>query len=422
MAERINKLILETEIRTTGDVTQSVSKIETLEKAVKDASGETLKLVEAENKLKNASLELGKSIETQTSKQTAMQKAIQGTEKAMNGIASNQKLKQAFTGSATQIEDVNKKLRDFEKTARAATSVEELTKSVNEFVDSLPDDVRADAIKTLDKEFERFNKTVERPTARLRELKRLIATTDDPKLLKAYNEEAGKLTDELGDNNDLIRALASDTFYTDTLVQGAQTAVSAFTAFQGAITLVTDDQEEFAKAAAKAQGALALLQGTQTLLNELKKSDNIITRTQIVAQKIYTAAVGETIGAQKALRIALLATGIGAIVVAVGLLAANWDKVKDAVSNTTRRQRLYNDIQKESIKGYVEEKVELEQLAKRYKDSGDSLEGRTEVIEKLQEINPKYFASLDAEKTSYDELKKSVDSYVTSIRDRAKQT
>lgn len=49
------------------------------------------------------------------------------------------------------------------------------------------------------------------------------------------------------------------------------------------------------------------------------------------AQRAYAAAVGTSTGALKAFRLALAATGIGLAVVAVGMLAANFDKLSAAV-------------------------------------------------------------------------------------------
>jgi hypothetical protein len=51
----------------------------------------------------------------------------------------------------------------------------------------------------------------------------------------------------------------------------------------------------------------------------------------IATQKAYTFVMGTSTGAMKAFKLALIGTGIGALVVGVGLLVANFDKVKDAV-------------------------------------------------------------------------------------------
>lgn len=51
------------------------------------------------------------------------------------------------------------------------------------------------------------------------------------------------------------------------------------------------------------------------------------------AQKMYTAVVGVSTGGMKLFKLALVATGIGALVVGIGLLIANFDKVKKVVLN-----------------------------------------------------------------------------------------
>ncbi len=63
----------------------------------------------------------------------------------------------------------------------------------------------------------------------------------------------------------------------------------------------------------------------QQVANLLNKDSILITQGQAAAQALYAVAVGTSTGAMKAFRIALLATGIGAAVAAVGLLVAKWD-------------------------------------------------------------------------------------------------
>jgi hypothetical protein len=407
MSERISKLILETEFKTTGDLAPSVEKLQQLQSAAKAAKGDTLQLVEAEKQLERAAAQAGTQVETQTKKTTEFNKTIQGASKALTDIAQTNSLKKAF-GGANEIANVNKLLKEFEVAARGAKTIDELTASVEELMAALPEDMRADAFKLLEAEAKKLDKAFASPIAELRELKKLISQETDPVVLKKLNERAGELKDQIGDTNDLIQALSSDTFFTDTLVEGAQVAVGAFTAFQGALSLVTDDQEELAKAAQKAQGALALLQGTQAILNDFKKSDNILTRAQIVGQKLYTAAVGESVGAQKAFRVALLATGIGALIVAIGLLAANWDKVRIALGGATAEQQRNNDAKQKSIENSAEEIAQLEIAKTALNQTNISQERRVAIIEELQQQYPEYLGNINAETVSNEELFKSL--------------
>lgn len=53
----------------------------------------------------------------------------------------------------------------------------------------------------------------------------------------------------------------------------------------------------------------------------------------MAVQKAYTAVMGSSTGALKIFKLALIGTGIGAIVIGIGLLIANFDKVKTAIMN-----------------------------------------------------------------------------------------
>jgi hypothetical protein len=76
---------------------------------------------------------------------------------------------------------------------------------------------------------------------------------------------------------------------------------------------------------------MALATGVHQVANLLNKDSILITQGQAAAQALYATAVGASTGAMKAFRIALLATGIGAAIAAVGLLVAKWDELTAAV-------------------------------------------------------------------------------------------
>jgi predicted nucleic acid-binding Zn-ribbon protein len=95
--------------------------------------------------------------------------------------------------------------------------------------------------------------------------------------------------------------------------------------------LFGSENEDLQKALLKVQGAMALANGVQQVANLLNKDSILITQGQAAAQALYATAVGASTGAMKAFRIALLATGIGAAIAAVGLLIAKWDELTAAV-------------------------------------------------------------------------------------------
>lgn len=401
MAERTEKLILETEYKVTG-AEASVTKVDSLLKATNSLTQANLQKVEADKKVEQAANQVGKAIQTETKLMSDLVKGLDQTGQAMNKIGQSNALKEAF--KAEPVKNFSAEIKKFIETARGAKSIDELAASVKEFTDSLPADIRDDVISYVEKEAKKLEETLIRPTTRLRELKRLINTETDPVLLQKYREEAGKLQDELGDTNDLVKALASDTFFADTVVEGAQQAVGAFTAFQGVLALTTEDQEEFAKAAAKAQGALALLQGTQQIITNLKKSDNIVTRTQILLQQGYEKVVGNSTGAMKGFRVALASIGIGVLVAGIIVLVNNWERLTEAIGLSNKELSRRNDIAKKAEEATAREISDLQVLQTRLKSETLSREDRTRIIEELQQQYPSYLANINAETVSNDEL------------------
>jgi uncharacterized protein YcbK (DUF882 family) len=166
-----------------------------------------------------------------------------------------------------------------------------------------------------------------------------------PELIKA-TKRAAELKDRVGDLGKTLDALNPDRKFA-AFSQGIQGIAGGFAAAQGAMALFGNESEDVQKALLKVQGALALSQGINSVLELGDAFKNI--KTLLVAATISTEALavanGELAVAEGAatagaisFSAALTATGIGAIVVAVGLLAAamyNLSKANDEAALTT---------------------------------------------------------------------------------------
>ena len=152
-------------------------------------------------------------------------------------------------------------------------------------------------------------------------------------------KKAAELKDQIEDTNDLIQSYKGEGAF---IAMGkAMTAVSSgFSAIEGGLALVGVESESVQKTLLKVQSAMALAQGLEGLEDAGRAFKNLsgVIKETAVAQKllagvqtVYNFAVGATSGALKIFRIALISTGIGAIVVAVGLLIANFDKFKKVI-------------------------------------------------------------------------------------------
>lgn len=148
---------------------------------------------------------------------------------------------------------------------------------------------------------------------------------------------AGEAQDQIGDIKAATKGLASDTANYDAFVQGGKLIASSFALAQGSAALFGEENENLQKSLVKIQGSIALLNGLTEIQNLLQAESTLRLKASAVAQGVYTAVVGTSTGALKAFRIALASTGIGLILLLVGALIANFDKVKAAIAGVIER-------------------------------------------------------------------------------------
>lgn len=173
-------------------------------------------------------------------------------------------------------------------------------------------------------------------------------------------KKAGELKDRIGDAKALTDAFNPDAKF-KALTASLSGVAGGFSAVQGGMALLGVESENAEAALLKVQSAMALSQGAQAVgesVDSFKQLGAVIKNTTIV-QGLYnfvqtgsftaitantvateaqaTATVASTVAttgastALKILRVALIGTGIGAIVIGLIALYQNFDKVKNAV-------------------------------------------------------------------------------------------
>ena len=128
------------------------------------------------------------------------------------------------------------------------------------------------------------------------------------------------------------------------IVEASQAVAAGFAIAQGAAALFGDENEDLQKAMVQVQGAMALVNGVQQINILLTQKSVITTEAAAVAQKLYALAVGTSTGAMRAFRLALLATGVGAFVVVLGLAA----EAMGAFSSSTKKSTEELERQKQA--------------------------------------------------------------------------
>jgi hypothetical protein len=202
----------------------------------------------------------------------------------------------------------------------------------------------------------------------LRSLKNELGQLDPAS--KAFSEaakRAGQLQEQIRGVNDAIENADPEKKFAPFSRTVAGLA-GGFSAAQGAMALFGSESADLQKTLVKVQGAMALSQGLNSLLefkNDFKDLGKLI--------------VGQVVKAFSTLRGAIIATGIGAAAVAVGLLIANWEKVVQVIDKV--------------IPGF--------------KKFTDSLSTNTEALEK----------NIEASKEAQGFFKKIIDSRIAGIKD-----
>ncbi len=122
------------------------------------------------------------------------------------------------------------------------------------------------------------------------------------------------------------------------LTTAASTAAGGIAAVQGAMALFGGESQEVEKALLKVQSAMALSQG----LSQLKDIGK-------VGEQLKISFKGLTAGAN-GFKKALISTGIGALVVAVGLLVTYWEDILGLVNGVGSEQKKLNEDSEENLK------------------------------------------------------------------------
>jgi hypothetical protein len=134
-------------------------------------------------------------------------------------------------------------------------------------------------------------------------------------------KKAAELRDRIGDARALTDAFNPDQKF-KALTSSLAGVAGGFAAVQGAMGLFGAESEDLQKTLVKVQSAMALSQGLEAVGNSIDAFKNLgtVIRTQVVS-------------AFSTLRGAIIATGVGALAVGLGLLIANFEKVKETLTN-----------------------------------------------------------------------------------------
>jgi myosin heavy subunit len=321
---------------------------------------------------------------------------------------------------AKKIADINEEQKQFLSTLnKTTTEAGKLNTQVEELANTMSQEVigkAADELQSFTNESKKATDGAKSLKAELRELKKQIASGDfTGKELEQMTRRAAELEDHLGDVNDRIKALASDTKYIDAMAGAMKGVAAAASVAAGASALFGANNEDLAKATQRAQAAMALLAGVQELAALATQENAFKTIFLDTAQKA-AAVSSRVLGITISTSMAAATMGISLLVAAVvGLTTGLGDSEEEAKKLQDRLDEFSSskDVLIQAAKTRLElikdgRARELETLKFNYKLQNDELlksKASGEAIEKATIANRlKYFADERAINKKYDDL------------------
>jgi hypothetical protein len=209
-------------------------------------------------------------------------------------------------------------------------------------------------VQKLDKAFEETDNTVKGLRTQLREAVANVTLMSDKfgaTSKEAINaaKRAAELKDRIGDAKALTDAFNPDAKF-KAVASSLAGVAGGFSALQGGMALFGKQNKDVEQALLKVNAAMALSQGLQSVgesidsfrqLGAVIKSttvfqelNNAATKTAAVVQRAFGVATIETSTGFKVLKGAIVATGIGALVVLLGAVINNFDAISDWIKSS----------------------------------------------------------------------------------------
>jgi len=169
--------------------------------------------------------------------------------------------------------------------------------------------------------------------------------------------KAAELKDQIGDAKALTDAFNPDAKF-KALSSSLSGVAGGFAAAQGGLALFGVESEKVQATLLKVQSAMALSQGIQAVGESIdsfkqlsavvqssttfQKINSAVTAAAAVIQKVFTGAVNTTAASFQALKVAIVSTGIGALVVGIGYLVSKMNEGANAAKELTKEQEALN--------------------------------------------------------------------------------
>ena len=242
---------------------------------------------------------------------------------------------------ARKIDEINQSQAKYLNTLKATTK--EAGNFSNE-ISQLKSEIQAGVLEGVAEHFAEMGKEMEVAGKKsktlkqeLKELKSQIASGGlDAKQLSEATKRAAELTDHLGDVNQKIKALSSDTKRIDAVVEGFRGLAAGVAITQGAIGLLGGENEKVEKTLLKVQSAMALLTGIQEISN-LATGEGILKTTYLSVAQRLAGKSATIMGVEITAAMAAATAGISLIIAGIAYLVVEMSSTEKSAKQIQER-------------------------------------------------------------------------------------
>jgi hypothetical protein len=230
---------------------------------------------------------------------------------------------------------------------------------------------------------------------------------------EALAQRAAKLEDQIGDVNQRVKVLASDTFKFDAAVDAVRGITAAFSVAQGAAALFGEENEDVQKALLKVQGATALLTGVQEIANQVTGQGAAKLAILSAAQRVQTFVTTAATGAVNLFRVALLSLGIGAVIAVLGAIYTYWEDIAKFIGLSNEGIKEQKELEKQLAEEQKKRTEEIKDFNKEYQGTIGQAKLNLLLLEKQgakekEILNAKKFLNIAEQETIKNKLRSAI--------------
>ena len=227
-----------------------------------------------------------------------------------------------------------------------------------------------------------------------------MAGMENTDMYREKSEQLGELSTAMRELKKEQELLSTGGSNITGLTSGIRGLAGAMTAGAGAMGLLNSESESYARVQTRIQSLMGITIGLQAASDTLHRTSAFRIHTLAKAKGVWSAAV-QFLNTQMKINIglskAMVATGIGLILAAIGGLIVMLNRWRKSQQEVNVMQQRFNEIGKEVARTAVEQQAHIKRLMNVAEDYTRDLETRNKVVAELNRLMPEYNGHIDRE-------------------------